>query len=183
MKVITEAYKEIATILNSEVVDIAWIDMWHNQINFLEDEYAFPFPAVFLSFRAGEMEDISKGDQNINTFIDVYLAFETLADTYQGAFNQQSALEFGDILQKIHQSLHTRSGQNFGTLRRMAFAPIDTGTGIMLYRVTYNGMLGDCSVSDMRADQQIEVANPGYDLEKGEKPFDSSGGLYQIECE
>ncbi|MCT4580825.1 MAG: hypothetical protein N4A35_05350 [Flavobacteriales bacterium] len=182
MKVITEAYKEIATILTNEIADIAWIDMWHNQINFLEDEYAFPFPAVFLSFRAGEMEDISKGDQNIDTFIDVYLAFETLADTYQGAFNQQSALEFGNILQKIHQSLHTRSGVHFGTLRRMSFAPIDTGTGIMLYRVTYNGMIGDCSISDMRACQQIEVANPGYELEKGEKTINPNDITYQIDC-
>lgn len=181
MKVITEAYKEIALILTNEVTELKWVDMWHNQINFLEEEYAFPFPAVFLSFRAGDMDDIGNGDQNINTFIDVYLAFETLADTYQGAFNQQSALEFGDILQKIHQTLHTRQGDNFGALRRVSFTPLDTGTGIMLYRVTYFSILADCSVSEKREEKMIEVDNPGYDLVKGEKPADTSEHLYQID--
>lgn len=181
MKIITEAYKEIARHLVHEVPAIKWIDMWHNQLSFLEDEYAFPFPAVFLAFRAGEMEDMGKGNQNIDTFIDVYLAFETLADTYQGAFNQQSALEFGEILQTVHMALHTRGGEHFGTLRRISFTPIDTGTGILLYRVTYNGIISDCSGSEKKREQQIEVTNPGYGLKRGNREFNADDGLYKID--
>ncbi len=156
MKVLADTYKELASRINHNVPQIKWIDLWRNQINFLENEYGFPFPAVFLSFRANQMNDLPGHNQNIDTSIDLYLAYETLADTYHGAVNQQSALEFFEILEKLNTCLHASGGDTFTGMRRHSFTPIDTTDGILLYRVTYNATLIDRS-GNVKNSSQYEL--------------------------
>jgi len=52
-----DLYIELADKIN-QIEAVRWIDLWHNQVNFLEEEHPFPTPAVFLSFRGRNFEDI-----------------------------------------------------------------------------------------------------------------------------
>lgn len=90
----TNLYKELTEILQDKMPEILWIDLWHNQVNFLQDEHSFRTPAVFLSFRTLGTQDLGMLQQEINLQVDFYLFYETFADTYNGAFNQESALKF-----------------------------------------------------------------------------------------
>ena len=46
----TNLYRELARIIQEKIPQIYWIDLWHNQVNFLQDEHPFQTPAIFLSF-------------------------------------------------------------------------------------------------------------------------------------
>ena len=51
-----EFYNKLNTIAEHDGKSpIRWLDLWHNQVNFLEEELEFPTPAVFLSFRSGQV--------------------------------------------------------------------------------------------------------------------------------
>ena len=170
MKVFTEVYKEVSTLLVNNITDLAWADLWHNQINFLEDEYAFPFPCVFLDFRSLNIEDRAKGDQLVHFEMTIRLAYETLADTYEGSFNQASALAYADLMEQIHLQLHTKSGTSFHDLRRSAFYSIETGSNVLLYAIAFEGYTVDCSIREAAEANEVEVTDPELELVEGQRP-------------
>lgn len=140
-----DLYLELATELNT-IPEINWVDLWHNQVNFLDTEHPFSSPAIFLSFRSLGVEDAHKFTQNVNTQVDVYLFYETFADTAMGSANQESALDFLDTFTTINKLLHGSHGDNYGEMRRIAFTPVDTGSAHNLYRASYV-----CNVNDESA--------------------------------
>lgn len=73
----TDLYKELATKITDNIPEVRWVDLWHNQVNFLEEEHPFPTPAVFLSFRSRELEDAGKKVQKVNLQVDFFLYYET----------------------------------------------------------------------------------------------------------
>src|SRR5690606_23294783 len=97
------------------------------QVYHLEEEHPFPAPAIFLAFRSNAMTDISDKVQNVHLQVDVFVFYETFADTYKGSFNQDDAMAFLEILDKINALLHGGSGQQYSSMRRVSFSPVDTG--------------------------------------------------------
>lgn len=147
-----DLYTEIATKLQTEVPGIKWIDLWHNQINFLEEEHPFPAPSLFLSFRALSANDRGKNIQDLNTQVDVYVFFETFADTFMGSFNQNSALEFLDATSLVNKALHGASGTNYTSMRKVAITPVDTGSAQNLYKVSFACLVTDESAAHINDD-------------------------------
>lgn len=147
----TNLYKELTEILQDKMPEILWIDLWHNQVNFLQDEHPFRTPAVFLSFRTLGTQDLGMLQQEINLQVDFYLFYETFADTYNGAFNQESALEFLHSMDELHTTFHGLSGKNFSAMRRIGFAPEDTGGAGNLYRISFS-----CIIQDTGAMKEME---------------------------
>ena len=143
----TNLYKELTEILQDKMPEILWIDLWH----FLQDEHPFRTPAVFLSFRTLGTQDLGMLQQEINLQVDFYLFYETFADTYNGAFNQESALEFLHSMDELHTTFHGLSGKNFSAMRRIGFAPEDTGGAGNLYRISFS-----CIMQDTGAMKEME---------------------------
>ncbi|HCY81524.1 MAG TPA: hypothetical protein DHV22_07970, partial [Xanthomarina gelatinilytica] len=114
----TELAEKLATI-----EELQWLDLWHNQINFLDDEHPFPTPAVFLSFRSLTISDASDKLQDVVAQVDAYVYYETFLDTFNGAYNQQDALAFLDLMDKVNAKLHASTGLNYSSMRRTAFNP------------------------------------------------------------
>ena len=56
----TNLYRELARIIQEKMPQIYWIDLWHNQVNFLQDEHPFQTPAIFLSFRTIATQDLGQ---------------------------------------------------------------------------------------------------------------------------
>src|SRR5690606_21420551 len=123
----TDLYKELSQKITEGIEAVEWVDLWHNQVNFLEDEHPFPTPAVFLNFRTLNLQDVGERVQQVNLQVDCYLFYETFADTYDGSSNQESALEFLQLLNDLYALLHASEGENYSNMRRLAFNPVDTG--------------------------------------------------------
>lgn len=172
-----EAYIEIAQRITDNLAKVKWIDLWHNQVGFLDQGHPFPTPAVFLAFRSlGDPQDLGELVQQVNFQVDVYWFYETFLDTYQGAYNQDDALVYLDTISDMYSLLHGYSGASFSNLRRTAFRPVDTGSAGNLYLQSFTGLLHD------------EVAKRIFDLgktkgiiiEKGAKPESAPNDGFMI---
>lgn len=151
-----DLYQELSKALHKEC-KVKWIDLWHNQVNFLEEEHPFPSPAIFLSFRIVNTQDLGDLNQKAQVQIDVYYFYETFADTNHGAINQNDALEFLDGITKIHQCLHGSEGQNYSSMRRVGFAPVDTGSAQNLYVQNFTCELVDTSAKRIASQVETEL--------------------------
>lgn len=147
-----DLYIELAEKV-SQIPGIEWVDLWHNQVNFLEDEHPFPTPAVFLSFRTMIVEDARENMQIMRLQVEAYLFYETFADTYKGSVNQGSALDFLDLMNSIYAKLHGTTGENYSEMRRTGFNPVDTGSAGNLYQITF-----ECNAVDLAAKPVYEEA-------------------------
>lgn len=147
MQNLKNLYTELATIVENNCPQIKWIDLWHNQVSFLETEHPFPSPAAFFAFRIAQAQDAGLKTQLLRMQVDIYLFFETFADTYKGAINQGDALDFLDSLNDIHVCLHGSKGDNYSEMRRINLSPIDTGSAANLYLLTFECMVNDDSAS------------------------------------
>jgi len=139
-------YKELADKL-SAIEAVKWVDIWNSQVNNLEDEHPFPTPAVFLAFRSNVMDDLGDKVQKVDMQVDVFLFYETFLDTYNGAYNQDEALSFLDTIDEINKLLHGSGGNEYSSMRRASFSPIDSGGAGNLYSITYTCHLMDYSAS------------------------------------
>ena len=158
----TELYKELATKITDNLSEVRWVDLWHNQINFLEEEHPFPTPAVFLSFRSRELEDMGKKVQKVNLQVDFFLYYETFLDTFKGAYNEDGALEFIETLDHLHALFHGTGGENYSSMRRLAFNPVDTGNAGNLYQLSFECILQDYSAMKQFVDGQVK----GIEIDK-----------------
>ena len=114
----TDCYKELVEIIRSKdgflasipdeyselrermenTPEIEHIDMWHEQVSFLDEEHPFSSPAVFIEFNTLGIEDEGLLVQRLHTQIDFRLFYETFSDTCEGAEMQEEALSFLDLL-------------------------------------------------------------------------------------
>ena len=161
-------YKEIAQKISDNVPAIKWIDLWNSQVYKLEGEHPFPAPAVFLALRSNDMKSMGVKVQNVQIQLDVFLFYETFADTYKGSWNQDEALSFLDNIDLINKVLHGSNGNGYTNMERVSFSPVDTGGAGNLYSITYQCSSIDYSAAEVFedgtfADLNIEPNNPtGY---------------------
>ena len=164
-----DLYLELAQKASNEIAEISWVDLWHNQVNFLQEEHPFPTPALFISFRSKAVNDLGEKVQQLMLQIDFYLFYETFSDTFNGSFNQDEALDFIRILDKVNGIFHGTSGENYSSMRKTGFNPVDTGGAGNLYQVSF-----ECLIHDESAVKFYEEgAFTGLEIEKN--------GDYQIQ--
>ncbi len=171
-----DLYTELAQRITAEPGLANWVDLWHNQINFLTEEHPFPVPAVFIAFRIRDVENTGENVQQANLQVDFYYFFETFADTFDGSFNQADALDYLNGLTTLHRLFHGSEGNTYGNMQRIAMMPVDTGSAGNLYRISFV-----CNVVDISAEKQMDTAVPGdIALSEGSKPDDAGVPLFDI---
>lgn len=159
MEAYTDLYNEIAQRINTKIPEIKWVDLWHEQISFLTEELPFPTPAVFIGLTTNKCDDYSLLIQECDMQVDFYLFFETFSDTYQGAYNQSSAITFLRLLTKLHTCFHGVSGTNYQTMRRVDMRREDSGGAGNLYRISFSFNTVDASAQKEYDETQInEIA-------------------------
>lgn len=161
-----ELYKELCTLITENIPAIKWVDLWHNQVNFLDSEHAFPAPATFLGFRIIEVVDLGEKIQKVKIQVTTYLFFETFADTYHGSWNQDDALKFLESLDALYALLHGSSGNTYSGMRRTGMAAVDTGSAGNLYMQPFECTLLDYGAKKVWVDQEVN----GIDVEAGITP-------------
>jgi hypothetical protein len=146
-----DLYLELSSVIKTKIIEVKWIDLWYNQINFLETEHPFPSPAIFMNFRILNTSDLGEKVQNVKLQVDFYIFYETFADTYEGSHNQESALLFLDILNSVNATFHATSGENYSNMRRTGMSPVDTGNAGNTYVVNF-----ECGLVDYSAMKEYE---------------------------
>lgn len=159
-------YKEIATLI-IENTSVVWCDLWRNQTEAWEEEFPFPFPAVFVEIRSDNIEDIGNKAQDINAQIVFHVAYETLADSHHGSNNQEHALAYFDVIKELHQLLHGSHGTNFTDMYRTAIVPEEAGTNVIQYALVYNTVIRDYSASPNYTEQDVS----GINIAQGKRPI------------
>jgi len=161
---IVEIYLELAQKL-SNINGIEWVDLWNNQVTNLDQEHPFPAPAVFLAFRSNNAKDLGEKMQDVTLMVDIFLFYETFADSYHGAFNQEDALRFLSLQKEINKILHASQGNHYSGMRRVGFSPVDTGDAGNLYTINYQ-----CQMIDKSAMNAVETGSFN-DISVAKEPF------------
>ena len=152
MKNFKELYLEHSAMINAKLPSIKHIDLWSDQISFLNDTLPFAAPAIFLSYRILRTEDAGSKSQNIQIGVDVFYYYETFAETRIKSKNKDRALVFLDALTEIHKIFHGTSGNNYSNMRRLSMSPVETGTAKLLYLTKF-----ECSTVDDSALVDLEL--------------------------
>lgn len=142
----TELYDEIAGKITDKLPQVAWVDLWHEQVNYLTEELPFPTPAVFVAFSTLSTDDRGTLAQDCNTQVDLYLFYETFSDTYAGSINREGALDFLHTLTELHALFHGKSGRTYSAMRRTDMRREESGGAGNLYRLSL-----ECRVTDYSA--------------------------------
>lgn len=167
MQNVKDLYIELATTLSTKIPAIKWIDLWHNQVNFLSEEHPFPTPAVFLNFRILQADDTGLRVQKLRMQVDCFVYYETFADTYHQSWNQSTALDFLNLLNDIQATLHASDGQNYSAMRRTGLNPVDTGDAGNTYQLSFECTLMDYAAQIQWQDTEVN----GVELQKENIPL------------
>ncbi len=173
----SDLYLEIADKISTNRPAIQWIDMWHEQINYLSTEHPFPTPACFIAFNMLSADDHGLKAQNCDTQIDIYFYYECFEDTYAGSYNQESVIAFLRELTELHKLFHGTSGTHYSEMRRIAMKDEASGDAGNLYRISFACNVYDDSAVKQYNEQEVNDINiiredipkteptPGYNIE------------------
>ncbi|PWA10958.1 hypothetical protein [Flavobacterium laiguense] len=149
MKDLKNLYLEHEKRISDNIAEIKHVDLWSEQVSFMADEHPFRSPAVFFGYRVLATEDQGEKIQELRLQVDVYLFYETFADTSKGSKKQQKALDFLDLLTKINSCFHATSGNYYSNMRRTGFNPVETGGAGILYVQRYELTMTDDSAKEL----------------------------------
>jgi len=152
----SDLYLELANKIKTNLTQIAWVDLWHEQISYLTTELPFPTPAVFIAFNMLDGVDKGLKGQICNTQIDLYLFYETFSDTYMSSVNQGSALDFLTQITELHKLFHGTSGDNYSEMRRVDMKREDSGDAGNLYRISFQCIVDDMSAMPVVVPQEVD---------------------------
>lgn len=156
MKDLKNLYLEHEAIITAKMPEIKTVDLWSEQVQFMAEEHPFKAPAVFFGYRILAADDQGEKEQQLRLQVDVYLFYETFADTARKSKKQQTALDFLDLLTKIHACFHGRHGKYFAEMRRTGFNPVETGGAGILYVQRFECSMTDDSAAVMYKLMQFE---------------------------
>ncbi|MCH4824283.1 hypothetical protein ML462_13995 [Gramella lutea] len=156
MENLKDLYLEHEKRITDNLPEIKHVDLWSEQVGFMEEEHPFKAPAVFFSYRIIDTDDQGKKLQQLRLQAEVYLYFETFADTKRGSKRQQKALAFLDLLTKINACFHGSHGKYFAEMRRTGFDPVETGTANLLYVQRYELTVSDSSAQVLENELKFE---------------------------
>lgn len=179
MENLKDLYLEHEKRITDNIADIKHVDLWSEQIGFMAEEHPFKAPAVFFSYRILSADDQGKKIQQLRLQTEIYLYYETFADTKRGGKRQQKALDFLDLLTRINACFHASHGQYFGEMRRTGFDPVETGTANLLYVQRYELTVNDSSAQVL--ENELIFENMEVNVEKLEElPTAKENDLYEF---
>lgn len=180
MENLKDLYLEHEKRITDNIAAIKHVDLWSEQIGFMAEEHPFKAPAVFFSYRLINADDQGKKIQQLRLQTEIYLYYETFAETKRGSKRQQKALDFLDLLTRINACYHGSHGKYFSEMRRTGFDPVETGTANLLYVQRYELTVNDASAQVLENELQFE--NMEVIVEKKEEvPLEKANDLYDVQ--
>jgi hypothetical protein len=157
---------------------IEHVDLWHDQVDYLSEEHPFPTPAVFFGFQTLNVADNGELMQTTDLQVDIYVFWETFADTYNDAVMKEEALMYLDLLLMVGLMFHGRSGEHFHQMRRSGTYRQESGGSGNLYRMQFQTNISEFSGLNLHTyvkdeGKEVEVVwNNSMRPDNGPKMFD-----------
>ena len=157
---------------------IEHVDLWHDQVDYLSEEHPFATPAVFFGFTTLNVNDNGELMQTTDLQVDIYVFWETFADTYNDAVMKEEALMYLDLLLMVGLMFHGRSGEHFHQMRRSGTYRQESGGSGNLYRLQFQTNITEFSGLNLHTyvkDENKEVEVSWSDRVRpynGQKMFD-----------
>ncbi|KFF13104.1 hypothetical protein IW15_10090 [Chryseobacterium soli] len=112
-------FKEITDHLEMQVEELIYIDKDRGQAE-KENVLLIPKPAVLIAFMRFEWSDIGNGIKEGKGAIRVRVICENYAESYTGSIDQDLALVFFDLNEKVDAALEGLSGTKFSEMKKVA---------------------------------------------------------------
>ena len=112
-------FKEISTHLASNVEELIYIDKDRGQVE-KENVLLVPKPSVLIGFMRFEWAEIGSGVKEGKGIIRVRVICENYAESYSGSIDQDLALAFFDLNEKVDACLEGFTGTKFSELIKIA---------------------------------------------------------------
>ena len=122
---LTERLKQIILVTdgNVETPLIKHFDLWNKQLQFLEKERPFRFPAVFVEFGPLEYRQLGLQAQEADLTVRLHIASKTLTGSADSAVYQHTFLSHLDLNDDIHYCLSGWNTPYSGPMVRIQSIP------------------------------------------------------------
>ncbi|GEN71591.1 hypothetical protein [Chryseobacterium lathyri] len=112
-------FKEISGHLEAQVEELIYIDKDRGQVE-KENIVMVPKPAILIAFMRFEWSDIGNGIKEGKGIIRVRVICENYAESYTGSIDQEQALAFFDLNEKVDAALEGFSGTHFREMKKVS---------------------------------------------------------------
>lgn len=119
MSIKAVVFKEISGHLQARVQELVYIDKDRGQTE-KENVILVPKPAVLIAFMRFEWSDIGNGIKQGKGFVRVRVICENYAESYSGSIDQELALAFFDLNEKVDAALEGLSGTKFSEMKKVS---------------------------------------------------------------
>ena len=92
---------------------IKHIDLWNNNVDFIEQEEAWERPAVFVEFMPITWNVVKGSEYRADAEVRLHVVTDWSGSAADGSVFKEESLEVLDLSKKIHQVLSGMSGENF----------------------------------------------------------------------
>jgi hypothetical protein len=155
-QVINALYQRIT----NQMSQIAYVDLWNNQLETLQEEVPIAFPAIFIELEIAEFSNIAKGVQQAeDSLIRFYLADWKYEESYEGSPDQAEFLNYFDLIDQLQLTMNNWSDPNnaFSTLSRTSLTPDNNHQGVITYIIDYKTTIYDDAADDLQGTQQVQA--------------------------
>ena len=112
-------FKEISDHLETRVEELIYIDKDRGQVE-KENVIMIPKPAALIAFMRFEWSDIGGGIKEGKGIVRVRVICENYAESYSESIDQELALAFFDLNEKVDTTLEGLSGTKFSEMKKTA---------------------------------------------------------------
>lgn len=93
---------------------IRHVDLWNQNVQFIEQEESFPMPAVFVEFGPIEWKPWAQGvEYRAEPQVHLHVVTQWQGSAADGSERQADSLAAFDLLRHIHEQLTTMTGDEF----------------------------------------------------------------------
>lgn len=143
----------IKAIVNTENNPVfKHFDLWNRQVEFIEQETPFLFPAVFIEFTPNTWETYGDKQQRSDILLNLHIVTRWFAQTADYSPGNDAALQYLDLPDHVLKALQNFSATQSGSFIRTNSTPNHNHVGILDTIETYK-----CRVFDNSAVAELEA--------------------------
>lgn len=110
-----QIFKAICDRLAEKVPEIAFIDLWNDNVNALNGGTAFPFPAVFVEFETIEWRQQGNSARMGDVAVRLHIVTRAVVVNGSKDSRMEEALAYFDLIDRINAAMQRLSGENFAS--------------------------------------------------------------------
>lgn len=108
-----QIYQAICDRLAECAPDVAFIDLWNNNIATLNGGKVWPVPAVFVEFETIEWRQQNRGARRGDVAVRLHIITRATVSNGSRDTRQENALAYFDLIDRINAAMQKLRGENF----------------------------------------------------------------------